>query len=277
MKILSENINGSPYYSYIVNTATLLGSQIAILQDNNVFVKALNEFKPDIVIVTDNLLLPELQSYKDKNKAKVILFSNTDHQKKYDILITQNRNLTGDKILYNRVLPNFNIINSSYVDNKLKSKASIMIGQETNEFLVSLLTQNYNIKVFGNKKINSPRYLGKINPEQRNNILKSSEYVVDFGTYDYLDALLLGAYPIVYTQGDVPNGMLRFWDMASLVQVMDYIMDENNRDTIESNRLMLYQDIINNTSLDMVKNLFSKMRMKKVAKQLEEIKKETLS
>lgn len=276
MKVLCENINDYLFYSYIVNTISILpGTSMAVLHDKNQLMQALNELNPKLILLNHSSVTPEVKAYKYKNKAKLIVFG--DHiDPEYDLIISRNM-YNANNILTDKVLANFNIIKNTYYDSRLSSLISIMTGSNTKENLIEIVAKNYNVKIFGNKRINSPRFLGKINPEQRNIILKSSKYILDFGTYDYFDSVLLGGLPIIYTNSDTPDYVYKFWDMVSLIQVIDYLLDPVNELEIENKRKEFYNNVIENTSLDLTCKILKQLDFTKQSDELLKIKKETLS
>lgn len=276
MKILCENINNYNYFSYLVNTLGMIpNTSIAVLSDIKQLVPALNEVQPNLIILNAVSVTPEVKAFIKKNKAKLIAFG--DNIIDCDFFITHNRSLVANNILHDKVLANFNILQNTQIDNRIKGNLAILTGPNTNESLVNIIAHNYNVKIYGNKRINSPRFLGKINPEQRNSILKSTKYIIDFGTYDYCDSVLLGGYPILYSGDETPPYICRFWDMVSLIQVLDYLLDPNNTNEIEAKRQEFYHQVINNTSIDLTIQILESIGMKSNANVLKDIKKEMLS
>lgn len=276
MKVLCENVNDYLFFSYIVNTISILPEvSIAMLHDKNQLMQALNHVNPKLILLNHSSVTAEVKAYKYKYKAKLIVFG--DHiDPEYDFIITKNMFNQKDNIVTDKVLANFNIIKNTYYDEKLSSLLTIMTGPNTKENLIDIVAKNYNVKIFGNKRINSPRFLGKINPEQRNTILKSSKYLLDFGTYDYLDSSLLGGLPIIYTNSETPDYVYKFWDMVSLIQVLDYLLDPINELEIENKRKEFYNNVIENTSLDLTCKILKELDFVKQSNDLLNIKKEIL-
>ena len=83
---------------------------------------------------------------------------------------------------------------------------------------VRSLCHTYRTKIIGEAPVPIPNYLGKVNMFERANFIKSTKVLVDFGSYDYLDAsylktpAILGRPPLrglgsVKTFSDIPTLM----------------------------------------------------------------------
>lgn len=270
MKILCENIPQSHFFRYIVNGLSHMGYPINVVQNMDNLVKALLEIKPDIILLRSESITSEVVAFADKNNAKIIAFGG--QPKKCDLLVTTESIEEVDNVLFDKILANpIDVMNAEEKEH-LKTKISIFTGPSTDEFLVTTLAMNYPVRIYGNKKINHPKYLGQVTQEQRNNILKSSEYIIDFGTYDFQDAILLDAYPIIYTKNETPDPIDSFSSLDTMIEQLENILDKDNTDKLSK----LKEAVKHNNSLSLVQYVLDKLNFKNEAKQVEQVVEELI-
>ena len=209
--------------------------------DETKLLKALNEIKPNILFITKDDWSSAVKAYKDINNCKVVMFAD-EILDNVDFTITNNISLVNMLNTHlDLVLADLQIM--QFLDKSVdKTDISIFINQDTDidTYIIDFLCKNYNVKIYGNKKINSPRYLGIPSEMEKIEILNKSKFVIDFGTYDYLNAILLGCYPVVYTNIEVPLEFTPFSNLVSLDEAMNYITDDSNTENIKSKLSSLY-------------------------------------
>ena len=215
---------------------------VVLNQDSDTeILKALNETSPTILFITKENWTSAVQAYRNINKCKVVMFAD-EILTNVDFTVTNNIDLLGTPNVHlDLVLADLGIM--SYLDRDVeKTDISMFVNENTDipSYMVDFLCQNYNVKVYGDKKINSPRYLGIPDYIEKIEILNKSKVIIDFGTYDYMDAILLGCYPVVYTNTSVPAEFTSFDNMITLDEAMSYITDEENQEVIKDKLSSLY-------------------------------------
>ena len=156
-----------------------------------------------------------------------------------------------------------------------KLDTSIFVSSNINNTcLVDFLCRNYNVKVYGDVKIKSPKYLGKVTVDEKIEILNQSKFVIDFGTYDYINGLLLEAYPILYTENETSSQYVKFDNMISLIDTLEYVY--NNEDIVQQNLLSLKNEFMLNSNYDLTIGLLNKLNFDKEAQTLTNIKEDII-
>lgn len=247
--------------------------------DETDILKALNETKPNIVFITKDNWSNTIKAYRDINNCKIVVFSD-EILDNVDFTITNNIDLLGTPNVYlDLVLADLQIM--QYRDKSIeKSDISLFINEDTDvsSYIVDFLCKNYNVKIYGNKKINSPKYLGIPTNIEKIEILNRSKFIIDLGTYDYMDAILLGCYPLVYTNINVPIDFIPFDNLVSLDEAMIYITDESNRDSINSKLGNLYGHFLQTDNyLSSLTNILNSLGYAEQTKLLFEIKGEIIN
>jgi len=114
----------------------------------------------------------------------------------------------------------------------LKSEVLIITGvvPNTEEVLDSMrsLGQAYRTKIIGDSAVPIPNYLGKVNMLERADFIKSAKVLVDFGSYDYLDAAYLKTAPLLKGPSPPPLGKVQtFSDIATLMARVDSLLSDS--------------------------------------------------
>lgn len=231
MKILCQDSIDYMVFRNILDNLRMV-FDIKVIQDMSHISKALNEVSPDLLLLKSEDITGIVTAYCKKNKTKLIAFG--DH--------------TDADMVFKKELdmlrPNINTM--SFKDKNIeKSGISVFVDKQSGKLVADFLAKNYNVKIFGNVKINSPKYLGVPSQVEKYEILNSSKYIIDLGTYDLYDGVLLDTYPLVYTNFNLDPAYKQFDNLVSLTECLDYIQDINNEEEIQSN-------------LDVLKNSFFK-------------------
>jgi len=255
--------------------------EVVILNQDgeNEIIKALNETKPDVLFITKDNWSNAVQAYRNINKCKVVMFAD-EIVNNVDFTITNNIDLLSTPNTHmDLVLADLSVMN--YLDRDVeKTDVSLFINDNTDipSYIVDFLCQNYNVKIYGNKKINSPRYLGIPNSIEKMEILNKSKVIIDLGTYDYMDAILLGCYPVVYTNTSIPEEFTSFDDLISISEAMDYVQEESNQEDIKNKLSSLYGHFLQtNNYLSALINIFNNLGYAEQTKKLFEIKGEIIN
>jgi len=113
----------------------------------------------------------------------------------------------------------------------LKSEVLIVTGivPHTEPIVDSMrsVCHTYRTKIIGESPVPLPNYLGKVNIFDRADFIKSSEVLVDFGSYDYLDAAYLKTPPL-FGQPSPPSleGVKTFCDIPTLMSGVEFLLSK---------------------------------------------------
>jgi hypothetical protein len=242
--------------------------------DETDLLKALNQTKPSILFIKEENWSNAIKAYKNMNNCKVVMFADKILDN-VDYTVTNNISLAGTPNVHlDLVLADLQVIN--FLDKTIeKTDVSIFINEDTDieTYMIDFLCKNYNVKIYGNKKINSPKYLGIPSDMEKIEILNQSKVVIDFGTYDYMNAILLGCYPMVYTNTEVPLDFTPFSNLVSLDEAMSYITDDSNAEDIKNKLASLYGHFLQRDNyLSGLTDIFNTLGYTKETQTLFEIK-----
>ena len=233
-------------------------SEVAIMNDMSQLEKAMLEFKPDLMLLDCEHITPSVKAFCSKNKTKLIGFGNDNNG--VDILITKEISVlhNGDNILLDVKFPTLELL--TYRDRSIDKKdISVFVNDSSYTFIVDFLCKNYNIKVYGGLKINSPQYLGIPSEIDKYEIYNKSKYVIDFSSQSQADTVLLDAYPIIQSDVILDDRVLSFNTLIDLVSIMDTISEEGSYDSLSTKLESLKQDMINNSDVDFTDNFLSRL------------------
>jgi hypothetical protein len=245
-------------------------SKIAKLQDSSQINKALNDFEPDLLILNTTTINSVIKAYADKHKCKIISYGQNDIA---NLCIVQDTTIANDNIFYDKKRPTLETI--SFKENVNKTDISIFLNDPHELSLAEFLCLNYNVKVYGNVPMRNPRYLGMVSLMDKYEIINKSKIIVDLGTYDFYNAILLDTYPIIYTNEQNDNMYTSFNNLTSLMSSLDYVLDEVNQSTIQDKLIGLKKQCYVNNDLvfviDCLKKLKYNNEVEKLNKILEDI------
>jgi hypothetical protein len=161
MKVLLESV-AAPYTARIFVNNLKRVADVAEMKDMSQIPKALNEFKPDLLIL------------KKENITGVVKASFEDI-----------------------IVPIIDVVR--FKDNSDKEDISVFATDPNQAFLVDFLSRNYNVKVYG-QKINSPRYLGELSRVEKYEVINKSKLCVVFNPVDEYESVLLDTHAVAYGQ-----------------------------------------------------------------------------
>ena len=107
------------------------------------------------------------------------------------------------------------------------------------------LCQSYRTKIIGSEPVLLPNYLGKVNMFERADFIKSAKVLVDFGSYEYLDAAYLKT-PALFGQPPIASleGVRTFEDIPTLVSGVESLL--SNEAESKEYAKSLHEGIVHN-------------------------------
>ena len=112
MKVLCENNMNYGAATNLINCLNRV-AHVAVLGDATNMAKALNEFKPDLLLIKSQNVDAVVNMYCKQNNAKVVAFGNSDVNPYADMVFTNNVNLAKDqdKVFIDVPLSDLNVLN----------------------------------------------------------------------------------------------------------------------------------------------------------------------
>jgi len=214
MRVLTENLNYNIFNDLLTNLKKV--STTAVINDIPQIAKALNDFKPQLLILKEENINSVVKAYCDKNNVKIICFGSTYPENK-DADITFQTHLD---------IPRANLDVLTFKEDIDKDDVSVFVNDEKQRFATDFLSKNYNVKIYGNIKIDNPRYLGMPTELEKYEILNRSKVSIVFNLKDAFDSILLDTYPIV--AGPEGFEFTTFNNIISLIEQIDDILINNN-------------------------------------------------
>jgi hypothetical protein len=200
MKVLLESV-AAPYTARIFVNNLKRVADVAEMKDMSQIPKALNEFKPDLLILKKENITGVVKAFCDKNNVKVIDLDSFE-----DIIV-----------------PIIDVVR--FKDNSDKEDISVFATDPNQAFLVDFLSRNYNVKVYG-QKINSPRYLGELSRVEKYEVINKSKLCVVFNPVDEYESVLLDTHAVAYGQ--------EFNTIVSLIECIDNVSTSKLADKKEN-------------------------------------------
>lgn len=262
--------------SYFLGAMSYLEHKIAVYdsnQESSNLIQMLHGIKPDILVLNEasvNLDL-EVTAYIDKKKPKVILYgSKPEEAYGYDVFFLDPNSKTdvvGENIFVEKKLPHINALINGRYNKALASNIVTFVSENVNETLLNTLLKNYDVKVFGNKKIEHPKYLGNINPKQRADILSSTEIFVDLGTGDFFDAILCGCKTCVLSN-EQSEEVKTFQDIISMTSCVNDLLNCKFNPDLEHAQKSLRIETLNKNSFTMSAHVLKQLGLDEEAEKL---------
>ena len=247
MKVLTQsNIPSNlPVYMH-----TYLGrvGQVGVIKDTNQLPKALNEYKPELLILESKYIDGIVKAYKDKNNVKVISFGKNAHA---DIVIDEGTQLAHLEAL-------------NFKNDTTKTDVSVFCNRPEHVFITQFLCNNYNVKAYGPVKIRSPRYLGHISDIDKYEILSKSKISITFDLSDACSSILLDTVPI--THASVNN--FDFKTFANLVSLMEILEDTQKIDSMNDHINDMKSKIKSNNAFSFTINMLQQLGFTQQAEKL---------
>ena len=255
--------------------------------DQRPIIDVFDELHPDVVFIHENQLDAAFNIVSKEFDFKYVLVGSKEPEgvEKYpDVIVTTSsfkENFSSPSQTIS-LLPAAKVtqIHSGKKDDSLESEVLITTGVVPNTGPVinsiQALCHKFNTKIIGDEPIPLPNYLGKTSMFERADFIKSSKVLVDFGSYDYLDAAYLGV-PSLFGQNILEGlgSVKTFRDIPTLLQQTQDILD-NPEQAQEYAKLMREHITESHTYYHRTASLFSKMGIKDVADSLIDFFKELL-
>lgn len=231
-------------------------SEVGIINEITNLEKAMLGFKPNLMLLECQYITPEVKAFCAKNNTKLIAFG--ENENFVDMLITKNNSLieTSEKIFLDVKFPSLEML--GYRDRSIqKTDISVFADVDMHKFIVEFLCKNYNVKVYGKLKINSPRYLGIPTEVEKYEIYNKSKFVIDLTGSSQVDTVLLDTHPIIASDIDFDDRILSFNDLVSLISIMDVTNDPPKE--LDVKLQSLKNDMIQNSDIDFVDKFLSQL------------------
>jgi hypothetical protein len=229
MKILCQNVQHNNFRLLANNLQ--VNNEFAVIQNMNEIAKALNDFVPNLILLESKYINGLVKAFCDKHGVKIIAFGETaiDHA---DIFISTTTELS---------LADMTTLN--YKDNVDKLDISVFLDHDKERLYVDFLCNNYDVKSYGNIKINSPKYLGILEPIDKYEILNRSKVSVVFDKqYKYMSALL-DCYPIVH--GEDFNNIISLMDKLDNLGDIQHKLNDIKKEAVKDSSLSYTIEILN--------------------------------
>tara|TARA_R110002020_G_scaffold215614_5_gene422853 strand:- start:1850 stop:2614 length:765 start_codon:yes stop_codon:yes gene_type:complete len=236
-----------------------------------------DEVSPDLVFLHENQLDGAFNILCKEFDFEYVLVSSKDHpdtDKKPSAVITSQQFETNFKNQKNlmSLLPAAKVteIHAGQQRKMLESEVLIVTGvvPNTEEVVDSMrsLCQAYRTKIIGDAAIPIPNYLGKVSIFERADFIKSAKVLVDFGSYDYLDASYLKTAPLLRGPALPPLEKVQtFSSITTLMERVDSLLSEHATHSKEYTEAM-YEDVVcNHTYYHRCAQVFNALGMAEIA------------
>ena len=240
MKVLVPNL---PFYHFrnISGCLQTIESKVDVktfVWDPNQkpIIDAFDEVSPDLVFLHESQLDGAFNILCNEFDFKYVLVSSQDYPhiaKRPSVIITGSNFEDNFKDQENVVslLPAARVteIHAAKKIKTLNSEVLIVTGvlPNTESIVDSMrsLCQAYRTKIIGDTPVPLPNYLGRVNMFERANFIKSAKVLVDFGSYEYLDAAYLKTSP-VFGQAPFPTleAVKTFSDIPTLMAEVESLL-----------------------------------------------------
>lgn len=284
MRILTQADLPYPTSKNINSAAAMIGS-FAAIRDMNQLAKALNQYKPNILVLEEKYVDGVVQAYRNQNNAKVICFQpyaqfiNTDEvAKKHNVSSSRrfSHHTKADIAIHiDADIPKPNLDTLNFKEEVEKTDISVFCDDEKDVFFTKFLCDNYRVKAYGAVKIDSPRYLGQISQIEKYEILNKSKASVTFSALDAQDSVLLGSCPVSYSKDDLFSRS--FNNIITLTDCLDNVNDENAFKSMQEDMAKIMNAYKEDNNVSSAIEIFKQLGFNKQATQLDEIMKEMLS
>ncbi|MHA2343903.1 MAG: hypothetical protein ACXADW_18725 [Candidatus Hodarchaeales archaeon] len=265
MRVLLQDQIGNTI-QYLKSHLPYVGDMAQII-DMQEIAKALNEFQPDIVVLQSAAINTVVKAYCKKNNAKLICYG--EPVEDADINIVASQYLGAPNSYPDSPRPKINSL--TFKTDIDKTDISVFLNRQNESLIANYLAKNYNVKIYGNVKINSPKYLGIVSDQEKYDILNKSKIMIDLGSYDFHDAIFLGVYPIVYTDMELPEYFTTFNDLVSLTSQLDFAIEQDNKDQLDTNMKELTEQCCQNNDVVFVINILNNLGFTTEANKLSNI------
>ena len=260
MKVLVPNL---PFYHFrnISGCLQTIESKVDVqtfVWDANQkpIIDAFDEVSPDLVFLHESQLDEAFNILCNEFDFKYVLISSRDYPhiaKQPSVIITGSNfedNFKEQKNVMS-LLPAARVteIHAAKKTKTLKSEVLIVTGVVPNtEYIVDSmrsLCQAYRTKIIGEAPVPLPNYLGKVTMFERADFIRSAKVLVDFGSYEYLDAAYLKT-SAVFGQTPFPSleAVKTFSDIPTLMAEVESLL--NNGMESKKYAKAMHEDVIHN-------------------------------
>jgi len=206
MRIIVPQL-GLPYFDNIAQCLQTIVSKPGIdmeivLWNPNIkpMIDLCDELQPDLIFLHEQILRPEINMVLEEFDFRYILACHTPNEQLHrrpDVVLT-NKEAAGVidpsyKTLVTSPVSDIISMHLSQYDERLVSDILIITPpsiQFTDNLIamIEYLCHNYRTKIIGDGGCDSYYYLGRVSVSERASFIKSTKLVVDFGSYEFLDA-----------------------------------------------------------------------------------------
>ena len=242
-------------------------------------IDAFDDSSPDLVFLHENQIDDAFNMLCNEMDFEYILVGSRENlslPRQPSLTITSDsfrKNFTNkEKVISLKPAAKVTDIHSATKQDSLASDVLILTGvvPHTPPVIDSMksLSMLFRTKIVGDLPVDSPNYLGKVDMFQRADLIRSAKTLVDFGSYDYLDAAYLKTAPLF---GQPPLAGMEvvktFSDIRSVAsEIKSLLGSESQRENYAST---IHQDTIeNHTYYHRCSEIFEAVGMQNVANDL---------
>jgi len=179
-------------------------------QEKSIF-DLFDEFSPSHLFITEGELSEELNMLSNEFNFKYALITSQNdisfpiQQSPHLIINTSGADGVGatNHMPWQPASNVAQIHNGSYKKNKqsdiLVLTGSVPMSDKMLD-MIDCMSKTYSVKIVGSAMVNLPYYLGAISIFEKADFIKSAKLLLDFGSYDCLDAAYLKTPSLVYSQ-----------------------------------------------------------------------------
>lgn len=92
--------------------------------------------------------------------------------------------------------------------------------------MIDYLCSTHRTKIIGQSPINSPYYLGKVSLQERAVFIKGTKLVIDFGSYEFLDAAAIKTGSLLYNPNE--TAIKTFGTLKELQNHTSHLLEDDN-------------------------------------------------
>ena len=283
MKVLIPNLS----FYHFRNVAACLqtvthssGAEVFLWNvDQKSMIDAFDDSSPDLVFLHENQVDDAFNMLCNEMDFEYVLVGsrqNSNLPRPPSMMITSEtfkKNFTNtEKVISLKPAAKVTDVHSAKSNDRLQSEVLVLTGvvPHTPPVVDAMksLSKAFRTKIVGDLRVDSPSYLGKVNMFQRADLIKSTQVLVDFGSYDYLDAAYLQTAAVF---GQPPlagmEAVRTFSDIRSLVMEDKSLL--NSDEQRKNYASVIHEDTIkNHTYYHRTAEIFETLGMKDIANDL---------
>ena len=233
--------------SYFDNIARCLQTTVSkpginmeiILWNPNVksMIDLFDELQPDLIFLHEQILRPEINIVLEEFDFRYVLACgrpNDQLTRRPDVVLTNKEATIAFDPSYKTLVtePVADTISMHLSEYDKRCESDILMFTHPNiqftDNLIAMteyLCHNYRTKIVGNGPIDSYHYLGRVTPAERASFIKSTKLVVDFGSYEFLDASSAKIPSVIFTPPPEAQSPLSssFRSFLTLKELKDHV------------------------------------------------------